>query len=228
MVPILRLLQSAAAMAVWSRVKSMPLSVTDWLAGAGVRVALPAQRRVERRREGRRIGLGRELLQVDVHLGRDRGRHVRIGKHGREIAPRHVIAADLVIEDAELELDARRVGRVDEHALERRDGAFVVADLRGKLRITVSEIEIVRTGDHLPEQRLALRIDVGGAETFHGGAGTGIGAAREGVCPPMTRHAAIATAIASVVHPLITRPFCALRKANCGRPWAKAPPCRGR
>ena len=83
---------------------------------------------------------------------------------------------------------------------------------RGKLRIAVSEIEIVRTGDHLPEQHLALRIDIGGAETFHRGAESE--AAREGVWPPMTRHAAIAPAIAVSPIPSSRDLYCAYPQAN--------------
>ena len=137
-------------------------------AGTGIGVALPADRREDRGGEGGRVGGKRELLKIEADLRGDRRRHARIGKRLLEISARHVIGAELVIEDAELELEARRVRRVDQHAFERGDGALIVADLRGERRVFEGEVEIVRPGKHLLEQSFASRFDIGRPEPLHG------------------------------------------------------------
>ena len=86
------------------------------------------------------------------------GRDARIGGDLREIAAGDVVGAEAVIEHAELELDARRVRRVDKHALEGGDGALVVAGRGGQLGVFEGEIEIVGTRQHLLEQDLAARL----------------------------------------------------------------------
>jgi hypothetical protein len=70
-------------------------------------------------------------------------------------------------EYAELELEAWRVRRVDQHAFQRRHGRLIIADLRREGRIFEGEIEIVGAGKHLLEQRLAARFDIGWSEPLH-------------------------------------------------------------
>jgi hypothetical protein len=91
----------------------MPLRVTLCVAGTGIGVALPAERRKPSRREGGRIFGKRELLEIESDLRGDRRRHGRIGKGLLEIGAGHVVSAEAIIEDAELELEARRVRRID-------------------------------------------------------------------------------------------------------------------
>jgi hypothetical protein len=98
-------------------------------AGSKVGVALPADGAENRRREGRGLGGKRELLQIELDLLCDLWGQLRIGERLVEVVARHVIGADLVVEHAELELEPRRVRRIDQHALERRDGALIVASL---------------------------------------------------------------------------------------------------
>jgi hypothetical protein len=98
-------------------------------AGSKVGVALPADGAENRRREGRGLGGKRELLQIELDLLCDLWGQLRIGERLLEVVARHVIGADLVVEHAELELEPRRVRRIDQHALERRDGALIVASL---------------------------------------------------------------------------------------------------
>lgn len=66
------------------------------------------------------------------------------------------MGADLVIKDTEFELDAGRIRRVDEHALQGRDGTFIVARIAGGLRILEGEIEIAGIGDHPLQHGVAL------------------------------------------------------------------------
>ena len=143
--------------------------MTFWVAGAAL--ALLSQRMPLKidAGEGRRLGFDGELLQIEAHLGGDLRRHAWIGDHLREIAARHFVAAELVIEDAELELEPRRVGREDEHALERRDRGLVVADLRGERRIFESDVEIARILQHRLKQGLAARFDIGRRDAGIGG-----------------------------------------------------------
>ena len=162
--PIFSTLQSEAATAVSSSVKSMPFKVTSRIGRRGVGVTFPTNAGVPAAGEGRRLGLDGDLLDIDADLRGDRRRDIRIGEHSREITPRHVIAADLVIEDAELKLEARRVRRVDQHALERRDGAFVIAGLRGEFRILEGEVEIAGVRHHLLKDGLAPRLQLIGAQ----------------------------------------------------------------
>ena len=63
-------------------------------------------------------------------------------------------------EDAKLKLQARSVGREDEHALQRGDRRFVIADLRGERGIFESDVEIARVLQHQPQQRLAAILDL--------------------------------------------------------------------
>src|SRR4029079_907631 len=67
---------------------------------------------------------------------------------------------EAVIENAKLKLQARSVGREDEHALERGDRRFVIADLRGERGIFKSDVEIARVLKHQPQQRLAAILDL--------------------------------------------------------------------
>ncbi len=124
-------------------------------AGTGRGVGLVADGAEDRRGEGGRVGGDRKLLDIETHLVGDVARHVRIGVDLLEIAARHVIGAEAVIEDAELELNARCIGRVDQHALHGGDGAFVVAGIRGELGIFESEVEVVGAREHFPQQGLA-------------------------------------------------------------------------
>ena len=139
--------------------------------GSGIGVALPADGREDRGGEGRRIGGERELLEIEADLVGDVGRHARIGEGLLEIGAGDIVGAEAVVKHAELKLNSWRVGRIDQHALERGDGALVVADLRGEVRIFESDVEIGGIGQHLPEQSFATRLDLGRSKALHGDGG---------------------------------------------------------
>lgn len=77
-----------------------------------------------------------------------------------KLAAGDLIAAEAIVEDAELELQSRRVRRKDQHALERGNGPLLVADLGGNLGIFECDVEIAGILKHLPEQNLGPCLDV--------------------------------------------------------------------
>ena len=130
----------------------MPFRVTA--CDAGAEFALLTQRMPLKivALKGGRSSLDGELLQIKPHLRGYFGRDIRIGDHLRDIAARHLVAAEAVIEDAEFKLQARSVGREDQHALQRGDGRLVIPDLRGERRIFESDVEIAWVLEHQPQQ----------------------------------------------------------------------------
>lgn len=107
-------------------------------------------------------------MQIQAYLGSDLLRHAWIGDHLRKVAARNLVAAKLIIENPKLQLEPRRIGREDEHALECRDRGLVVANLRGQRRIFEGNVKIARILQHRPEQGLAARFDVRRRDTCVG------------------------------------------------------------
>ena len=126
----------------------------------GIRIAHPANAAEDRRAEGRTLGLDGELLQIKPHLRGYFGRDIRIGDHLRDLAARHFVAAEAVIEDAEFKLQARSVGREDQHALQRADGRLYVTDLDRKRRIFEGGVEVVGLVQHCLEKDFAAGLDL--------------------------------------------------------------------
>ena len=149
-------------------------------ARSGIGVALPTDRREDRGGEGRRIGGKGELLEIEADLRGDVGRHARIGKGLLEIGAGNFVGAEAIVEDAKLELEPRRVGRIDQHAFECRNRALIVAGLCGKVGIFEREVEIGRPRNHLLEESVATRLDLGRPETLHGDARAAGGKRRRG------------------------------------------------
>jgi hypothetical protein len=90
-------------------------------------------------------------------LGCDAGR----GEDGFQVGARDLEGAEAVVEHSELETHPRQVRIDQQHALQRRDRAFIVAGLGGDRGELEQHLEIGRALQHLLEGSVVLALLVG-------------------------------------------------------------------
>ena len=102
------------------------------------------------------LDLGEEFLGAAAHIGR----HCRRLQGCFEVGSRDFVGAQAVVEHAELQTHARQIGIDQQHALERRNGAFQVVVLAGERGEGEENVEVGRLLHHLLKGRVVARLDV--------------------------------------------------------------------
>jgi len=92
-------------------------------------------------------------------------------------------------------------------ALNVRDRALVIADLRRQRRVAKGEVEIARARQHLLEQGVASRFDVGRTETLDGDRGLALGNSRRSLDHGETGHRERGRPFRPPRHHRTARPF---------------------